>query len=176
MEYLAINILSENKVGIAEILNNLAANSLCNIVDCKMTTLGEEISSNILISGNWNEIAKLESCLDTLQKDLNISILKQRTKAPAYPDNLLPYNVYITSKDEPKILYEIVNFFKLEHVEITELVAESRPAKKTGTPIMSLIMSINISVSENIADLRERFIVFCDSFNLDGVMEAEKGL
>lgn len=176
MEHLVVTVLGENQTGIADILTEIVASNNCNIIDCKMVTLGDEFTANFLIAGNWNAIAKIESTLDSLEKSKGLQVSKQRTKVTPYPKDVLPYIVYVVAKDQQAMLHKVSHFFAELQINITELYLETRPARKSGAMIMSLSMFINIPIESNIADLREKFIVFCDSYNLDGVMEAEKGL
>lgn len=176
MECLVVTVLGENSTGIADKLTHAAAQSKCNIIDCKMFVLGNEFTAHLLVGGNWNAIAKMESNLDLLEKKEELQILKQRTKSIAYPKDILPYIVYVVAKDQQGMLNKLSSFFAEQQINITELICETRPARKSGAMIMSLTMCINIPIEFNIADLRERFIIFCDSYNLDGVMEAEKGI
>lgn len=176
MEHLIISILGENEAGIADKLTEVAANSHCNIVDCKMTIFGQEFTANLHLSGTWNAIAKAESMLDALERQMKFHSLKQRTKLVNYPKDVLPYIVYITARDQIGLLHSITHFFAEEEIPITELYSEMRPARKSGIQIISLTMTINVPEHENLADLRERFALFCDSYNIDGVLEAEKGL
>lgn len=176
MEHLIVTVLGQDQLGIADKLTEIAANSHCNIVDCKMFTMGEEFTANLHLSGTWNSIAKAEALLDHLEKQIKIQSLRQRTKIINYPKDMLPYIIYITAKDQVGMLYKISNFFASEGIAITEFHTEIRPARKSGAQIMSMAMYINVSVDINISDLRERFAIFCDTYNLDGIMEAEKGL
>lgn len=168
--------MGQDRLGIADKLTEIAAASHCNIIDCKMFTMGEEFSASMHISGTWNAVAKAETLLDHLEKQLKIHTARQRTKITNYPKDMLPYIIYITTKDQVGILHKISNFFAEENILITEFYSETRPARKTGVFILSLSMAINVSIEENISDLRERFALFCDAYNLDGIMEAEKGL
>lgn len=176
MEHMIITVIGQDRLGIADKLTEIAANSRCNIVDCKMFTMGEEFTANMHISGTWNAVAKAESLLDHLEKSLKIQTLRQRTKIVPYPKDMLPYIVYITAKDQMGVLHKISNFFAAEGILITEFYSETRAARKSGAQIVSLAMYVNVSVEINIADLRERFAVFCDNYNFDGMMEAEKGI
>lgn len=176
MEHLIITVMGQDRLDIANKLTEMAATSRCNIVDCKMFTMGEEFTATMHLSGTWNAIAKAETLLNHLEKKLKVQAMRQRTKIISYPKDVLPYIIYITAKDQLGILHKVSSFFAEENIPITEFHSEARPARKSGTPIMSLAMYINVPIEGNISDLRERFAVFCDSYNLDGIMEAEKGL
>jgi glycine cleavage system transcriptional repressor len=176
MEHLIISVLGENQVGVADKLTEIAANSCCNIVDCKMMVLGQEFTAILHLSGTWNAIAKAESLLDILEKQMKFHSLRQRTTISNYPKDVLPYIVYVIAKDQMGLMHKVSRFFAEEGIAITELYSEMRPARKFGAQIMSLTMYVNVPADENIADFRERFILFCDHYNIDGIMEAEKGL
>ena len=51
----------------------------------------------------------------------------------------------------------------------------SYAAAHTGTPMFSVRMSIGIPANIHIAGLRDEFMDFCDSMNLDAVLEPIKG-
>ncbi len=176
MEHLIITVLGENEIGIADKLTEIAASSQCNIIDCRMNVFGNEFTANMHLSGSWSQVAKAETLLDNLARHDKIQCLRHRTEVTPYPKDVLPYIVLITAKDQPGLAHKVSAFFAEECIAISELYAEIRPARKSGVQIMSLTLYLNIPAEENIADLRERFIVFCDCYNLDGIMEAEKGM
>jgi glycine cleavage system transcriptional repressor len=47
-------------------------------------------------------------------------------------------------------------------------------AAHTGTPMFSVHMTVGIPADVHIASLREEFMDFCDSMNLDAVLEPLK--
>lgn len=176
MEHLVITVSGGKRPAIANELTRIAALSKCNVVDCKMATLGQEFTASMLLSGNWNAIVKMESGLEALEHEQGVQITRQRTQSLPYSKDYLPYVIYVVARDQHAMLHHITDFFVEQGMDITELYQESRPARKTGTMIMFVTLYINIPLETSIADLRERFIVFCDSYNLDGVMEGEKGM
>jgi glycine cleavage system transcriptional repressor len=146
----------------------------CNIVDSRISTLGQEFAANFLVSGNWNAIAKLESSLKVLEKKLGLNILQRHTDLATPEPNLLPYSIYITALDNPGIIYKITQFLTSEKLAINGLYTSSYIAPHTQAPMITLTLSISIPMKTHIADLRERFMLFCDDHNLDVIMEPQK--
>ena len=59
-------------------------------------------------------------------------------------------------------------------IEIAELNTRSYPAAHTGAPMFAVQMAIKIPAQAHISTLREEFLEFCDSINLDAIMEPVK--
>ena len=53
----------------------------CNVLEIRSSRLGQSTASYLLIQGNWNQIAKVESALDLLQKRMEIKTHVLRTEA-----------------------------------------------------------------------------------------------
>jgi glycine cleavage system transcriptional repressor len=55
------------------------------------------------------------------------------------------------------------------------MATASYAAAHTGAPMFSVHMSVGIPADLHIAALRDEFMDFCDSMNLDAVLEPIKG-
>lgn len=174
-QHLVISALGADKPGIVNGLSKAILECGCNIVDSRMTVLGGEFAVILLISGNWNAVAKLENALPGLGKRLDLTIASKRTEQRKSVNNLLPYAVDVISIDHPGIVYNLANFFSSRNINIQDLVTSSYSAAHTGTPMFSVHMIVNIPGDMQIAGLREEFMDFCDEFNLDAVIEPLKG-
>jgi glycine cleavage system transcriptional repressor len=173
--YLVITALGEDRPGIVNELSMTALNSGCNIVDSRMAVLGGEFAIILMLSGNWNDIAKMESNIPALQHKLGLTINTKRTRPRPNAGNLLPYVVEVVSMDHPGIVYNIAEFFSSRNINIEELSTDSHAAAHTGTPMFTLNMTISIPADLHIGQLREQFTEFCDELNLDAVLEPAKG-
>ncbi|MFA7095393.1 MAG: glycine cleavage system protein R [Gammaproteobacteria bacterium] len=174
-QHLVISAVGADKPGIVNGLSKAILESGCNIVDSRMTVLGGEFAIILLVSGNWNAVAKLESALPGIGKRLDLSITSKRTEQRKPASNLLPYAVDVVSIDQPGIVYNLANFFSSREINIQDLVTTSYSAAHTGTPMFSVHMIVNIPSDMHIAALREEFMDFCDELNLDAVIEPVKG-
>jgi glycine cleavage system transcriptional repressor len=172
---LVITALGEDRPGIVNELSKAITDSGCNIEDSRMTILGSEFAIIILISGKWNELAKLEGMLPAFGRRMELQICSKRTEPPRRRGNLLPYAVEVVSIDHPGIVHQLANFFTRRDINIRDMVSSSYAAAHTNTRMFSLQMTIDVPASTHIAALREEFMDFCDQLNLDAIMEPVKG-
>ncbi len=171
---LVLSALGHDKPGLVTELSNTILSFGCNIVDSRMTVLGGEFAIIMLISGNWNNIAKLESSLPGLQENLNLSVSCTRTDKRQLERDALPYSVEVIALDHQGIVHELAEFFSTRNINIYELYTGSYNAAHTGTPMFTLNMILEIPAKTQIAVLRDEFLEYCDQLNLDAVIEPIK--
>jgi glycine cleavage system transcriptional repressor len=174
MEYLIVTALGSDQKTVVKELIQIVAKHQCNIQDSRMTTLGNHIGIIMLVGGNWNAIAKLESALSTAPTKAGMRTMLERAENPKIADRYLPYLVQVVALDSPGIIYEICDFFTLQSVKINELQSNPFTASYTGTPMITVTASISIPTDLNLSDLRENFMLLCDELNVDGILEPEK--
>ena len=172
--YLVISALGKDRPGIVDQLSKVVLDHDCNIVDSRMTVLGGEFAILMMVEGNWNLLAKLESSLPEIQKSLQLTIISERTEDRDTPTETMPYLVEIVSLDHPGIVHSLAGFFSTRNINIEDLSTDTYSAPHTGTRMFSVNMSIGIPSDVHIAGLRDEFMEFCDSLNLDAVMEPIK--
>ncbi len=171
---LVVSALGSDRPGIVNQLAQLATDSGCNIDDSRMTTLGKEFAVIMLLSGEWNALAKLEHAIPRVAQKLGLTTMLKRTTPPDGSKSLLPYSVQVVALDNPGIMQGLSNFFSKQGINITELYTESYSAPHTGTPLISLHMTVAIPHDCHIATLRESFMQFCEELNLDAILEPVK--
>lgn len=174
MNYLVLSALGNDRPGIVNELSKAILDSGCNIVDSRMTVLGGEFAIIMLISGNWNNVAKMENMVGSLQDRLELVIITKRTDKRQTRPNLLPYAVEAVAMDHPGIVYHLANFFSSRNINIEDLQTGSYAAAHTGTAMFSVHLIAGIPSDVPIAALREEFLDFCDELNLDGIIEPHK--
>lgn len=173
--HLVISALGRDKPGIVNQLSRAIYELDCNITDSRMTVLGGEFAILLLVTGPWNRLAKLEDQVPDLQERLDLTITTKRTEERAGNANLLPYGVDVVSLDHPGIVYSLASFFSEKNINIEDMTTSCYAAAHTGTPMFSVRMSIGIPADIHIAALRDEFMDFCDSMNIDAVLEPIKG-
>ena len=172
--HLVISAIGKDRPGIVNDLSECILESGCNIADSRMTVLGGDFAVILLVSGNWNTVAKLEDQLPRLGERLDMTLTWRRTEPQKPVANMLPYGVDVVSLDHPGIVHSLAGFFSARSINIQDLVTSSYRAAHTGTPMFSVHMRIDIPAEIHIATLREEFMDFCDQLNLDAVMEPIK--
>jgi glycine cleavage system transcriptional repressor len=174
-QYLVISALGHDRPGIVRNLTRPLTDAGANILDSRMSILGGEFAILMMIEGSWDTIAKLENQLPGLQQKLDLTITVRRTGSQHQDEAALPYSVNVVSLDHPGIVSHLAEFFSNRNINIQDLYTDSYRAAHTGTPMFTANMTVNIPGDVSIARLREEFLDFCDSLNLDGILEPGKG-
>src|SRR2546429_4155173 len=65
-------------------------------------------------------------------------------------------------------------FFATRGIDIAEVSTRSYPAAHTGAPMFAVQMIVNVPSRIHVAHLREEFMEFCDTLNLDAILEPVK--
>ncbi len=168
---LVLSVLGEDRPGIVEQISQMILEHGCNIEDSRMAVLGGEFAAILLISGQWNTLAKVESALPELKERLGMQVIAKRTGTRSQEEARLPYGVEVVAMDHPGIVNQLAAFFAERQINIEDMRTASYAAPHTGTPMFSVQMTISIPADLHIATLRESFMEYCDSLNLDAVLE-----
>ena len=168
---LVISAIGEDQTGLVDRLTEWVLENSCNIEDSRMVILGGEFAILLLVSGNWNNIAKLENQISAMQDKLSMQITAKRTESKPLQSNLLPYLVDVVALDHPGIVHNLASFFSNRHINIQDLSTATYAAPHTGTAMFSVHMLVDVPADTHIATLREEFQTFCDQLNLDAGIE-----
>ena len=87
---------------------------------------------------------------------------------------MLPYSIDVVSLDQGGIVAGLSGFFASRSIDIAEVSTRSYPAAHTGAPMFSVQMIVNVPTRIPEAHLREEFMDYCDSLNLDAILEPVK--
>jgi len=171
---LVITALGEDKPGIVDKLSETVMACNCNIIDSRMSVLGGEFAVMLMVAGKWNELTKLEDALAATSEPLSLTIACKRTETGNPSTDLMPYSVEVISMDQPGIVHELARFFSSREINIHELNTTQYAAAHTGTPMFAVQIIANIPASQHIAGLRDEFLDFCETLNMDATMEPAK--
>ena len=150
------------------------ADSGCNLVDARLTTVGRDVSVAALATGPWDAIAKLESMIERLARDESMRIIHYRTGPKPLQSNLIPYIVEVVAADKPGILYQLADFFSQQGITVENLHSSRYKAMQTGAEMFTAQITIGVPADMHIAALRDDFLEFCDHLNLDAIMDPMK--
>ena len=173
--YLVVTAIGQDRPGIVKSFTQTISEHDCNIEDSRMSILGGEFAMILLLSGNWNTIAKLESALARVADSLELQHSVKHTDQRQVQPNLLSYQVEALSIDRPGIVHQVAEFFSSRKINIDNLASDSYNAAHTGTPMFALNMTVNVPAEMSISELRDQFLDFCDEMNMDGVIEPMRG-
>lgn len=170
--YLVICALGNDRPGILDTFTKISKQCGGNILESKLSTMGEECAILLHLSGTWNAIAKLEAALPSLAQMHRFAIHCKRT-LPKNALNALPYQVHVFAKDRPGILNELATFFSRQGILVEKMETETYLAKN-HTHMTNITFTVNIPAKLHIATIRERFMEYCEDRNLDSMLEPIK--
>ena len=146
----------------------------CNVIESRLSTLGQDVVIACLAVGPWDAIAKLESGIARLERDEGLKVGVVRTGPKGQQSNMLPYVVEVVSADKPGVLYQLAEFFATRGITVEQLTSSRYRAMQTGADMFSAQITIGIPTKTHIASLRDDFLEFCDALNLDAIMDPMK--
>jgi glycine cleavage system transcriptional repressor len=173
-QHLAVSAIGSDRTGMVHELTRVISESGGNISESRMASLGTEFAMLLLVSGNWHALAKLETELKRLAETSNLSIHLKRTEPRAPRTDMLPYSIDVVCLDQSGIVSGLSGFFATRGIDIAEVSTRSYPAAHTGAPMFAVQMIVNVPSRIHVAHLREEFMEFCDSLNLDAILEPVK--
>lgn len=174
LQHLVLTALGSYSPQLIEQLSKAMSDCGCNIQECRSTILGSECSVLMMVSGNWDAIAKLEDVLAKLENKLGMSFHFKRTSLRKVNGKLMPYAIDVVCCDRPGVVHEIASFIANNDIEIQDIHTHTYEASQTGTRMFSLHMTINIPTDMSLSTIRGDFLEFCDRLNLDAIMEPVK--
>ncbi|EIJ41382.1 glycine cleavage system regulatory protein [Beggiatoa alba B18LD] len=171
---LVICAIAPHKPQLIKQLSRTLVDSGGNIEELRLTTLGDQVSLFLSISGTWNAIAKIETQFPRLQEQLGITILSQRAETLPKLTNHLPYLIEVVAIYNAEILPNIVRFFSDADVRIEDINSHTYTLAQLETLMLSLTLRIYVPNTIVISNLRGDFFDLADELNLDAVMEPIK--
>lgn len=145
-----------------------------NVLEARVATLGQDVVLAVLACGSWDAVAKLEAGAGRIERDEGFAIALRRTAPKPLQSNLLPYVVEVVAADKPGILFQLAEFFTSRGISIEQLSTSRYRAMQTGAEMFSAQLTIGVPAKNHIAALRDEFLEFCDSLNLDAIMDPMK--
>ncbi|MCF6250366.1 MAG: transcriptional regulator [Methylococcaceae bacterium] len=158
---------------IAEILAAISSCN-CSVLELRLSRLAQSTASYLLVDGNWNHIAKLESILDSLQNRLEIHIQTIRPESSYKKNDGIPYSLETISLDRNNVIEDITAFLFEREIVVEEVNASCYQAPYIQTPMFSTKFILLIPPEVRLLALREEFLDFCDHLNIDAIIEPIK--
>jgi glycine cleavage system transcriptional repressor len=173
---LSITALGSNQINfIVEILPAIR-DCNCSILEIRSSRLGKSAAAYLLVQGNWNQIAKLETTLDNIQKrlDIKLNVLRPEQKDKEKEKDCLPYSLETISLDRDNVVESITSFLFDREIAIEEIAGSSYQAAYIQSAVFSTKFIILIPSQLPLLTLREEFLDFCDQLNIDAILEPVK--
>jgi len=173
-QLIAISAIGGDRTGLVYDLTRVVVDCGGNVLESRMTALGNEFAMLLLVSGNWHTLAKLEGELQKLGESSGMTISARRTEVRAPRPDVVNYTVDVVCLDQPGVLHNLAGFFSSRGVDIGDISTRTYSAAHTGAPMFSVYMVVHVPTRIHIAALREEFMDLCDNLNLDAILEPLK--
>jgi len=173
-QLLAISAIGSDRTGLVYDLTRVVVDCGGNILESRMTALGNEFAVLMLVGGNWHTLAKLEGELAKLAESAGLAITSRRTEPRGTRADMMSYTVDVVCLDQPGVLHALSGFFSARGIDIGDVTTRSYAAAHTGAPMFSVYMVVHVPTRIHIAALREEFLDLCDHLNLDAILEPLK--
>jgi glycine cleavage system transcriptional repressor len=173
-QLIAISAIGSDRTGLVFDLTRVVVDCGGNILESRMTALGNEFAVLMLVAGNWHTLAKLEGELTKLAESSGLTITSRRTEPRPPRTDMVSYTVDVVCLDQPGVLHALSGFFSSRGIDIGDVTTRSYNAAHTGAPMFSVYMVVHVPTRVHIAALREEFLDLCDHLNLDAILEPLK--
>jgi glycine cleavage system transcriptional repressor len=173
---LAITVLGKKST--AFLTNILAAISThkCTILELDLSRFSEtSLAAHLLVQGNWNCLAKLETALEHLQKRMDIKIHTLHIEQPDKANNdAIPYSLETICINREDVVQDMLTFLLTRHIIIAQMKCCCYPADYTETLLLNLKLVILLPATIPLMSFREELLNFCDNCNMDAIFEPIK--
>jgi len=173
-QFLAISAIGKDRPGLAHEVVRTISDCGASIYESRMLPLGGEFAMQILVSGNWHAVARVESELARLAEASGLALHLRRTEQRGLREDHIPYSIDVIGPDQAGIVAGLAGFLTARQIEIAEVASRGYAAAQTGAAMFAVQMMINVPTRQPIAALREDFMEYCDSQNLDAILEPVK--
>lgn len=144
------------------------------VEDCRIAQIGDRLSANLLVSGNWSTLGRLETALPGIAEKLELQVRYERCEARPFNPDFRPYAAEVIAPQEPNLLVNILEFFQHQDVVVMEISTQKYASTYTGAEMVSVQMVLHVPVSQHPQALRESFMDLCDDLNADGMLDPIK--
>lgn len=169
---LIVTAMGSNPTDMIEELSRAVKESRCSVEEARMTDMAGDLATCLMVDGNWNHIARLETSLEALASRFNWKLRTHRVEeTPQEQPELIPYSVDVYTADQPGALHEVVSFFSLRGIRIHDVTASRYDAPYSDSPLFTAHLIVKVPTSVRVISLRDEFLDFCDQSNLDAIME-----
>ena len=173
-QLIVLSAIGTDRTGVVQDITKVILSVGGNIEESRMTTLGSEFAVLMLVSGSWHTLSRLETGLDKLSADQNLTVSIRKTGARPIRNDRMPYAVDVVSLDQQGIVFNLAEFFAARDIEIADVATRRYSAAHTGAQMFAIQMAVNIPSSVSISHLRDDFLELCDRLNLDAIIEPVK--
>src|SRR3546814_7326482 len=108
------------------------------VEDCRIAQIGDRLTANLLVSGNWSTLGRLETALPGIAEKLELQVRFERCEIrPVNPD-FRPYAAEVIAPQAPNLLVNILEFFQHQDVEGAAILTQNYKSTYTGADMANV--------------------------------------
>jgi glycine cleavage system transcriptional repressor len=169
--YLVLTALGPDRPGLVNEISAMVLAAGANLEDSRMAILGGEFALLVLLSGDADAIAAVESCAADLGPKLGLQLLSKPTSSPQAARDFLPYKIRVTGVDRPGIVQGVASVLAGRGVNVASLESRLAYAPESGTPMFILEAALQIPSQLGLSELRRELGSACEQENWDFTLE-----
>jgi glycine cleavage system transcriptional repressor len=146
----------------------------CSILEMRANRLITCTAAYLLVNGEWNQIAKLETLLESLEKKLEIKIHRLRPGKFTSKDEYTPYTLETVSLERQDALLSVTTFIAKHNITVEEISSSRYQDSYSLSELVTTRLILLVPLEIRILNLREEFLEFCDQINIDAILEPIK--
>jgi glycine cleavage system transcriptional repressor len=171
---LSISVLARSRPNIALELFKAIRERGCEVEDCRIAPVGDRLAANMVVSGNWSALGRLETALPGIAEKLDLQVRFERCEPRQTNPEFRPYGADVIAPQQQDLLVHLLEFFSGQDVEVAEIFTQKYVSTHTGAEMCSVQMVLHVPVNQHPQALRESFMDLCDDLNADGMMDPIK--
>jgi glycine cleavage system transcriptional repressor len=173
-EFVLITSVGTDRPGIVEELSGWILQQGGNIEDSRMSLLGGEFATIVLVSGVEGLSGKLEETSTEFAEKANLTLF---TKPVSRSSTLseepsLRYILKATSLDNAGIIHQAASILRPFEINIVSASTQTTSAPFSGAPVFQFKMVVDIPSSVPMGKLRENLQELGDRMNIDFTLNA----
>ncbi|WP_423823849.1 ACT domain-containing protein [Salinisphaera sp. SPP-AMP-43] len=173
-KYLSLVALGTSRDRLAHDLIRAIGRRGCDILECRITPLGDHFSAALLLAGNWSAMGKMESALPGLAEHLGLVVQFEHTQPAEPARDFRPYAAEIVAPQQPRLLAELTAFFTDQDVAVHEASVQTYHSGMTGAEMCTVHLSLHVPLNQHPQTLRDAFMDVCDELHADGLLDPIK--
>jgi glycine cleavage system transcriptional repressor len=144
------------------------------VEDCRVAPVGDLLTANLVVSGNWSTLGRLETALPGVAEKLELQVRFQRSGQREQNPEFRPYAADVIAPQQPDLLVHLLEFFHGQDLQVAEMSTQKYQSTHTGAGMVSVQLVLHVPVNQHPQALRESFMDLCDDLNADGMLDPIK--
>jgi len=170
LQHLVITAVGSDRPGISNRITHLVTEAGCNIIDSRIALFGNEFTLIMLLSGNNNSIARVETSLPLVGQEHDLITIMKRTSPHTVTENVYRVEVFVESEDKMGLTEKFTEFFAARNIGMSSLSAQTISKTKVEKEQDQFYITLVAQVDNdcNLMQLEEDFQALCGELAVQG--------